>query len=185
MAAPGTNAGQSDPQELVHSVMTSDNPHQTFDELPEDERDVFTEAMAPTAVEETVVDSSRSADVSLQADGCWNQTVQQDFNSNFGFTTYSLFVSSHWCSTGNQVTQHSMTGASGEAVAPGYSFQGITSESSVNHGDRGVSAAQGQFRVWNAPDWIPGGVQYPCAIQTTHPTANSSVTGHVGGACLA
>lgn len=162
--------------------MQSADPEQTFSELTDAEKHTFVEAMTPTTVTTTELTTDQAMPMRA-SNGCWNQQIQQDYRSNFGFVTYRLFVSSHWCAENDRITSHSITGASGQKVAPGYTFEGISAQGATNYGDRGVSVAQGHFKVWDAPEWIPGTHHYPCARQTTFP-GRSEASGHIGGSCM-
>lgn len=186
LAVPTVNASAQEANtepltELVYGVMESSDPDQAFERLNTEDKEAFVTAMEPTAVTSPPEEPRFTT---FSTNGCWNQTVQQDYRSNFGFVTYRMYVSSHWCANNGRITSHSITGSSGESVAPGYSYHGITAQGAVNYGDRGVSAAQGHFKIWNAQDWIPGMQHFACAKQTTRP-GSSSPSGHIGGACFA
>lgn len=166
-------------ERVVVQIMESPDPQLAFDTLPEDEKALFVNAMKPVSVDTTFVSPSVGI---FASNGCWNQTIQQDYRSSFGFTTVRMTVSSAWCAANGRISSHSMTGASGQAVAPGYSYNGISSQGEANHSTHGVSVAQGHFSIWGAQDWVPGTQVYACTKQYTFP-GYSNGNGSVGGTC--
>lgn len=153
---------------LVHHVMDSPNPHETFADLQNNEKSRFVEAVRPEVSETIPLDNELFVTL---AGGCHTKGHHQDWNSNYGFTVATSWLDIHWCEDGRKVTGVSITNKGGETRTPGYKYEGVLNSAADKKGAWGGAFSEVGFSLFGGGDGN--------AIPTLNPCIK--ISGTIGG----